>query len=90
MIIQALIDLILNVFAVLTLPIQIPSTPDELKEVLAMALEYMTMGVKVVSNYCDIRYLLLLFGAIIYVDVGIFVYKTVMWVIRKIPFTGIT
>ena len=90
MIIQALIDMILNVFAVLTLPISIPGTPEEIKEVLLMAIEYITMGAKIVGNYCDMPYLLSLFVTITSIDIGIYVYKVIMWILRKVPFIGMT
>ena len=65
MIIKALIELIIGVFRVLTLPISIPSMPDGVKEFIATALDYMTTGIAVLSNYCDINYLLVLFGVVI-------------------------
>lgn len=89
MIIKALIELIIGVFRVLTLPISIPSMPDGVKEFIATALDYMTTGIAVLSNYCDINYLLVLFGVVIAVDVGISLYRLVMWVLRKIPMLGI-
>ena len=41
------------------------------------------------ANYTDITYLFTLMSIIIAVDVGISIYKIVMWALRKIPMLGI-
>lgn len=89
MIIKALLDLIYSVFSLLTAPISIPGMPDEVKEFVATALDYIGTGIALLGNFTDIQYLLILFGITIAVDVGILLYKLVMWVIRKIPMLGI-
>lgn len=89
MIIKLLIDIIYGVFWTLTLPISIPSMPDEVKQVMATALDYITSGIGIVSQFFDLNYLFMLFGLIMIVDVGMLVYKLVMWVLRKIPMLGI-
>lgn len=89
MIIKGLLTLIYNVFKVLTIPISIPTMPDGVKEVIALSIDYLGEGVAILSNYVDMNYLLSLFGIIIAVDIGMLVYKLVMWVIKKIPMLGI-
>lgn len=90
MIIQALIDIIYSVFSILTLPISIPAMPDSVKQFIGTALDYITSGIALVGNFVDMAYLLSLFGIIIAVDVGMLLYKLVMWVIKKIPMLGVS
>lgn len=89
MIIKLLIDLLYSVFYVLTLPIAIPSMPDSVREFIATALDYISSGMGIVANFVDLPYLLTLFGIVAAVDVGMMIYKLVMWVLRKIPMLGI-
>ena len=89
MIVELLIDLIYGVFAVLTLPINIPGMPEEVKEIIAIAIDYITSGVGIVSQFFDLNYLFMLFSLIIIVDAAIYVYKLVMWVLNKIPMIDI-
>lgn len=90
MIIQALINLVITVFGILTAPISIPNMPQAVKDILSTALEYMATGMKIVGNFVDMPTLLLLFSIILAVDVGMFLFKFIMWVIKKIPFLGIS
>lgn len=89
MIINALMIVLLGVFSALTMVIKIPSMADGVKEVLAIALDYITSGVAIVANYTNFSYLLSLFTIVMIADAGIMVYKFVMWVLRKIPVLGI-
>lgn len=85
MIIKALIDLIYGVFYVLTAPISIPTMPDQVKEFIAIALDYITSGFGIVANYVNLPYLITLFGIVLAVDVGMLIYRLVIWVMNKIP-----
>ncbi|MBQ8239825.1 MAG: hypothetical protein IJZ38_03145 [Bacteroides sp.] len=89
MIIKALMDLIYNLFVLLTSPISIPGLPDEVSGFISYALEYIRLGIGLLANWTDIGYLLVLFGIVVAVDVGVLLYKLVMWVIAKIPMIGI-
>lgn len=90
MIVEALMNLLLSVFRLLTSPINIPSMPDEVATYLANFLEYIEMGLRIVAVYTPLEYLLVLFGIIIAIDVGLAVYHFVMWVLKKIPMLGIS
>ena len=89
MIIKLLMDLLYSVFSVLTLPIKIPGMPDSVREFVAVSIDYISTGISLLGNFVDIGFLLILFGIIIAVDVGILLYKLVMWVLKKIPMLGI-
>lgn len=89
MIIKGLMELIYNLFALLTAPINIPSLPDDVKSMITTALEYIQMGLGLLANWTDLSYLLVLFGIVAAVDVGMLLYKLVMWVLAKIPMLNI-
>lgn len=90
MIVEALMNLLLNVFTLLTSAISIPKMPEEVSTYLADFLEYIEVGIQIVATYTHIEYLLVLFGIIIAIDVGLAVYHFVMWVLKKIPMLGIS
>lgn len=89
MIIKLLIDLIYTVVSVLTAPINIPDLPSDVNSFISTAIEYIGTGLGILSNYTNLSYLLVLFGVIIAIDVGLALYKLVMFIIKKIPMLGI-
>lgn len=90
MIIKLLIDLIYTVISVLTLPINIPDLPSEVSTYIATAVEYIGTGLGILNNYTHLSYLLTLFGVVLAVDVGLALYKLVMFIIKKIPMLNIS
>lgn len=90
MIIEALMQVVYLIFAALTSVIAIPSLPDGVMGFMSEFLTYLQMGLGLLANYCDLGYLLTLFGIVVAVDVGILLYKFVMWIIRKIPMLGLS
>lgn len=89
MIIKALLDLLYGVFALLTTPINIPELPEQAISSISAVTQYLITGISIIGVYVDIQYLWTLFLLVISVDVGIGVYKFVMFIIRKIPMLGI-
>lgn len=89
MIIQALLDVIYLLFEILTSPIAIPGMPDGVADMISYALDYVRGGLQLLANWTDLGYLLTLFGLVLAVDIGILLYKLVMWVIAKIPMLGV-
>ena len=89
MIIKLLLDLVYAIFNVLTLPINIPDLPQEINSVIATIIEYVGTGLAILQNYTHLSYLLILFGVIVAVDVGVWLYKLVMFFVRKIPMLNI-
>lgn len=77
-------------FEILTMPISIPGLPEGVRDVVTGALDFISVGVALLANYCDIGYLVTLFGVILAVDAGMLIYKFVMWIIKKIPMVGIS
>lgn len=89
MIIKALMELVYNLFALLTTPINIPGLPDGVADMISSALEYIRTGLMLLANWTDLGYLLTLFALVVAVDAGLLLYKLVMWVLAKIPMLGI-
>lgn len=90
MIVSAISELLLSIFTLLTTPINIPSLPENVSEIMAQYLDYLKVGIEFVSSYTHMGYLLTLFGIIIAVDIGMMLYKFIMWVLRKIPMIGLS
>ena len=89
MIIYGLLELIYNVFDLLTSAISIPNLPDSLSDIITTVCTYLRDGLALLNNYCDVSFLLVLFGVVLAVDVGLILYKFVMWVLKKIPLLNI-
>ncbi len=90
MIIEALMSLLIKIFSLLTSAISIPNLPDSVSTFMSDALSYILTGLQILAVYTNLEYLLVLFGLIIAIDIGIHVYHFVMWVLRKIPMLGIS
>lgn len=90
MIIETLMKLLIKVFSILTSAINIPSLPDSVTIFMGDALSYIQTGLQILAVYTNLEYLLVLFGLILAIDIGIAVYHFVMWVLRKIPMLGIS
>lgn len=89
MIIEALLDLLFNIFKLLTAMINIPQLPSKVMEILDTLFGYIQAGLSVLANFIDLDFALLLFGIVIAVDIGVSIYHFVMWVLKKIPMLGI-
>lgn len=89
MIVKMLLDLVFNVFSFLTSAIDIPSLPDGVLAVLSSSLSYIKVGAGVLASYTHLDYLFLLLGIVIAVEVGVLLYRFVMFILRKIPMLGI-
>lgn len=89
MLVEGLMDVVYVLLSLLTAPISIPGMPDEVKVFVAEALEYISFGISLLANWTDLGYLLTLFGLVLTVDVGLLLYRLVMWFVRKIPMLGI-
>lgn len=89
MIVQGLMDLVYNLFSLLTAAINIPSLPEGVSGILEVLTGAISTGLGLLACYCHLDYLLLLFGLIIAVDAGLMIYRFVMWILKKIPMLGI-
>lgn len=90
MIIEMLLDALYSLFSLLTSAINIPGLPTEANDYITQFFSYLTAGAGILANYTPFAYIMVLFGVILAVDVGIKLYHFVMWIIKKIPMLGIS
>lgn len=90
MIIEALLGVVYTLFSLLTAPIDIPDLPEDVSLVVTSLVEYIGTGIGILSNYVHLSYLLLLFGLVVAIEAGIWIYKLVMFFVRKIPALGVS
>lgn len=79
-----------NVFSALTSAISIPSLPPDVEKYMKYFLDYLNVGLQIFRNYAPVEYLLVLFGIVVAIEVGLSIYHFVMWVLKKIPMLGIS
>lgn len=89
MIIEALMQVVYSLFALLTIGINIPPLPDSIREFLQWTMYYCGLGSQIFAVYTDLGYLVSLFLIVMAVDAGMLVYKFVMWILKKVPVIGI-
>lgn len=89
MIIEFILDIVYNLFSFLTTPINIPDLPSAVNTAIEQLFYYMSSGAGLVAAYTPFSYMRSLFIVVIAVDVGISLYKVVMWILRKIPVLGV-
>lgn len=90
MIIKGLLDLFYQFVSLLTKPINIPQLSDDIINTFNTFTDYLVNGVHILANYTHIRYLMGLLGIIIAVDIGVALYEFVIFILKKIPFIGIS
>lgn len=90
MILSFILDVIYSLFSFLTTPINLPDMPSSVSRAMEQMLGYIEAGVGVLSAYTPYSYLVSLFAIVVAVEVGISIYKFVMWVIKKIPMLGMS
>lgn len=88
MLIEMLLELIKSILGIM-LFFEIPQLPAEVHSYISQMFEALVSGASILANYVPLSYLLVLFGIILAIDVGINVYHFVMWILRKIPMLGI-
>lgn len=89
MIIESVLNVIYNLFELLTSPIDLPNLPASVGDFMADALTYISMGAGILANYTHFSYLVTLLGLVLAVEVGIMLYNFVMYILHKIPFVNI-
>lgn len=89
MIIQLLLTLIHTIFDKMLI-FSIPQLPTEVQSYIDSLFDYLVSGASILANYTPLSYLLTLFGIIVAIDIGINVYKFVMWILKKIPMIGVS
>lgn len=89
MIIEALLDLVYSLLDLAVLPFHIPVLPEEAYNVMDDVSEYIEFGLGFLASFTHLQYLLTLFSVVIAVESGFFIYKLVMWILKKVPIANI-
>lgn len=89
MIIKMLLNVIYQLFKVLTAAINIPALPEGIATVISDMCGYVSSGLAILAAYVDLPYLLVLFGIVVAVDAALWLYKIVMYFVHKIPIANI-
>lgn len=90
MIIEMLLDLLYGIFNLLTTPINIPDLPPQAMSYIDSMFNYITAGAGILANYTPLSYLLVLFGVILAIEIGLKLYHFVMWIVKKIPMLNVS
>ena len=90
MIIEALLNVIAGFLAVLLYPLQLAQLPDNIADIMVTLLGYLADGVAIVAAYTHFTFLVVLFEIVIAIDILYTLYIIVMWILRKIPFLGVS
>ena len=89
MIVEALMNVLYNVFSVLFV-VSIPQLPEDVFSYVNTVFDYMVAGGGIVANYVPLGYFVVLLGILLAVDAGILIYHFIMWIVRKIPMAGMS
>ncbi len=89
MIIESLLNLLYNLFRLLTVAINIPEMPVDVFDVIESVFSYIQAGIGILANYVNLDIVFIMLGIVIAVDIGVNLYHFVMWVIKKIPMLNI-
>ena len=90
MIVTGLLTLLTGFLTVLLSPLEMLPLPDGVEAVLASGMQYIVNGFEILAAYTHITYLLSLFSFVLSFEMIYLGYKVIMWIIRKIPFFGLS
>lgn len=90
MIVQALLSVVLLMLNLLMIPFGLITFPSNVLSVMSSAVGYIAVGFRIVATYTHFSFLLDLFAIALSVGAFFRLYHLVMWILRKIPFLGIS
>ncbi|MBQ8921414.1 MAG: hypothetical protein IJ060_04540 [Oscillospiraceae bacterium] len=89
MIINALLRVVLVLLGILFAPLSLVALPASVSSIFLGAVGWLINGFRIIAVYTDLSYLLVLFGIVAAFDAVLWLYKIIMWILRKIPFLNI-
>lgn len=87
MIIKGLLNLIISIINLI--PLSIPQLPENIDSIMSDFFSYINSAVVFFKTIMPWDYMVILLIIVIGVNTAMFIYKFVMWVIRKIPMLSI-
>lgn len=89
MIIEGLLSVIKKLLTLLLSPIDIPSLPSDVQQVITTAMNYIIDGLGIFSAFTHYQFIMSLVAIVLVIEVAFLLYKFVMWLLRKIPAAAI-
>lgn len=89
MLISALLSIVIWFLSLLFAPLTLLAFPQTVASVFMDGLGLILQGLRVIGAYTHLPYLLILFGLVAAFDAALWLYKIIMWILRKIPFLNI-
>lgn len=69
--------------------VDLPTFPADFMGYIDTFISYLETGVKILGNYIDLPYLIMLFEIFVALWLAFELYKFVMWFLRKVPFISV-
>ena len=89
MIIEGLLSVIKKLLTLLLSPIDIPSLPTGVQEVISKGMNYIIDGLGIFSAFTHYQFIMALVAVVLVIEAAFLVYKFVLWLLRKIPAASI-
>lgn len=85
MIIEGLLSVIKKLLMLLLSPIDIPSLPLGVQEVITKGMNYIIDGLGIFAAFTHYQFIMALISIVLVIEAAFLIYKFVLWLLRKIP-----
>ena len=89
MIIEGLLSVIKKLLILLLSPIDIPSLPQGVHEVISKGMNYIIDGLGIFAAFTHYQFIMSLAAIVIVIESAFLIYKFVLWLLRKVPAASI-
>lgn len=89
MILQRIMDIIYELIQGMLFAYSVPKAPDAVIDTIDQAEQFIIMGIQIANQYFHVPYLAYLLSIVLRVEIILFVYHLIMWVVEKIPVADI-
>lgn len=89
MIIEGLLHLVYWLLSLLLAPIHIEELPANVATVIETLVDSVEAGLKILSFYCHLGYILTLFSIAIGIELAMMLYRFIRWLLQKIPMANV-
>lgn len=89
MIIEGLLSVIKKLLTLLLSPIDIPSLPSGVQQVIAKAMNYIIDGLGIFAAFTHYQFIMALTAIVLVIEAAFLLYKFVLWLLRKVPAAAI-
>lgn len=89
MIIEGLLSVIKKLLTLLLSPIDIPSLPSGVQEVISKGMNYIIDGLGIFASFTHYQFIMALISIVLVIESAFLLYKFVLWLLRKVPAAAI-